>query len=66
MPGAPGGRLEAVVSRLAPGRRGCIVTLVTASPREVEYYRAAILAAAPIAHLTVEVHRCTRRHVPAA
>ena len=51
---------------LAPGRRGCIVTLVTASPREVEYYRAAILAAAPIAHLTVEVHRCTRRHVPAA
>ncbi len=54
------------VWELAPGRRGCIVTLVTAAPREVEYYRAAILAAAPIAHLTVEVHRCTRRHVPAA
>ncbi len=51
---------------LAPGRRGCIVSLVTAAPREVQYYRDAILAAAPIAHLTVEVHRCSRGHAPAA
>ena len=50
---------------IAPGRRGCIVALVTAAPREVQYYRAAILAAAPIAHLTVEVHRCARGHAPA-
>lgn len=48
------------VWELAPGRRGCIVSLVTASPREVQYYRAAILKAASLAHLTVEVHRCDR------
>ncbi|MEZ4400779.1 MAG: CDF family Co(II)/Ni(II) efflux transporter DmeF [Kofleriaceae bacterium] len=51
---------------LAPGRRGCIVALVTAAPRDVQVYRQAILAAAPIAHLTVEVHRCARAHPPAA
>ena len=51
---------------LAPGRRGCIVSLVTSAPRDVQYYRDAILAAAPIAHLTVEVHRCTRGHAPTA
>ncbi|MBK9036870.1 MAG: CDF family Co(II)/Ni(II) efflux transporter DmeF [Myxococcales bacterium] len=50
---------------MAPGRRGCIVTLVTAAPRDVQYYRAAILATAPIAHLTVEIHRCSRGHAPA-
>jgi Co/Zn/Cd efflux system component len=48
------------VWELAPGRRGCIVSLVTAAPREVQYYRAAILKAATLAHLTVEVHRCDR------
>ena len=47
---------------LAPGRRGCIVSLVTATPREVHYYRSVILAEAAIAHLTVEVHRCSREH----
>ena len=47
---------------MAPGRRGCIVTLVSATPRDVQFYREAILEAAPIAHLTVEIHRCTRRH----
>ena len=47
---------------LAPGRRGCIVSLVTATPRDVQYYRTIILAEAPIAHLTVEVHRCDRKH----
>lgn len=51
---------------LAPGRRGCIVSLVTATPRDVGYYRSIILAEAPIAHLTVEIHRCDRAHGPMA
>jgi cation diffusion facilitator family transporter len=51
---------------LAPGKRGCIVSLVSAQPREVEYYRREILAVVELAHLTVEVHRCTRGHAPAA
>lgn len=51
---------------LAPGRRGCIVSLVTANPRDVGYYRSIILAQAPIAHLTVEIHRCDRKHAPQA
>ena len=49
---------------IAPGRRGCIVSLVTGQPRETEYYRDAILGEAPLAHLTVEVHRCARGHAP--
>jgi cation diffusion facilitator family transporter len=43
---------------MGPGRRGCIVSLVTAAPRETAFYRDAILGTSPLAHLTVEVHRC--------
>jgi cation diffusion facilitator family transporter len=47
---------------IAPGRRGCIVSLVTGEPRETAYYRDVILGEVPLAHLTVEVHRCDRDH----
>jgi len=64
-------RLEAIddvrvadlhVWELGPGRRSCIVSLVTAHPRELEYYRDAVLAALPVAHLTIEIHRCELEH----
>jgi cation diffusion facilitator family transporter len=60
-------RLEAIddvrvadlhVWELGPGRRSCIVSLVTAQPRDVAFYRTAVLAALPIAHLTIEIHQC--------
>ena len=60
-------RLEAIddvrvadlhVWELGPGRRSCIVSLVTATPRELAYYREAVLAALDVAHLTIEIHRC--------
>ena len=50
------------VWELGPGRRGCIVSLVTAQPRDIDYYRGVILDAVPMAHLTVEVHCCSRVH----
>jgi Co/Zn/Cd efflux system component len=50
------------VWELGPGRRSCIVSVVTATPRDVEYYRAAVLGALPVAHLTIEVHRCELPH----
>ncbi len=43
---------------LGRGRRSCIVSLVTSEPRDVEYYRAQVLATLPVQHLTIEVHRC--------
>ena len=64
-------RLEAIddvrvadlhVWELGPGRRSCIVSVVTARPREVSDYRAAVLSALPIAHLTIEVHQCELAH----
>jgi cation diffusion facilitator family transporter len=64
-------RLEAIddvrvadlhVWELGPGRRACIVSLVTATPREISHYREAVLHAADIAHLTIEVHRCELAH----
>jgi Co/Zn/Cd efflux system component len=64
-------RLEAVddvkiadlhVWELGPGRRGCIVSLVTSEPREIDFYRGVILGAVDVAHLTVEVHRCSKAH----
>jgi cation diffusion facilitator family transporter len=60
-------RLEAIddvrvadlhVWELGPGRRSCIVSLVTARPRDVAYYRNVVLGALPIAHLTIEIHQC--------
>lgn len=64
-------RLEAIddvrvadlhVWELGPGRRSCIVSLVTARPREVAAYRNAVLSVLDIAHLTIEVHRCELAH----
>lgn len=43
------------VWELEPGRRGCIVSILTSDPRPLDDYRAAILTAAPIEHLTVEI-----------
>jgi Co/Zn/Cd efflux system component len=60
-------RLEAIADtkvadlhlwEMAPGRRGCIVSLVAAEPRDVADYRAAVAEAADVHHLTVEVFRC--------
>lgn len=50
------------VWELGPGRRSCIVSVVTAKPRELSYYRDAVLAALPVAHLTIEIHRCDLPH----
>jgi cation diffusion facilitator family transporter len=47
---------------IAPGRQGCIVSLVTGAPRDTTFYRDAILDEVSLAHLTVEVHRCGRGH----
>jgi cation diffusion facilitator family transporter len=52
------------VWELGPGRRSCIVSLVTATPRDVDFYREHVLAALPVAHLTIEIHRCELRHEP--
>jgi cation diffusion facilitator family transporter len=64
-------RLEAIddvkvadlhVWELGPGRRSCIVSVVTSAPRELAYYRDAVLSALPVAHLTIEIHRCELPH----
>ncbi|MEP6864137.1 MAG: CDF family Co(II)/Ni(II) efflux transporter DmeF [Deltaproteobacteria bacterium] len=51
---------------LGPGRRSCIVSLVTSTPREIDFYRTAVLRALPVAHLTIEVHGCALPHTEAA
>ena len=43
---------------LAPGRFGCIVSVLARAPRSGAEYREAILAAVQVEHLTVEVGRC--------
>lgn len=50
------------VWELGPGRRSCIVSVVTARPRPVSAYRDAVLAALPVAHLTIEIHQCALPH----
>ncbi len=50
------------VWELGPGRRSCIVSVVTATPRELSVYRDAVLGALPVAHLTIEIHRCELPH----
>ncbi|HTL38480.1 MAG TPA: CDF family Co(II)/Ni(II) efflux transporter DmeF [Kofleriaceae bacterium] len=50
------------VWELGPGRRSCIVSVVTATPRDLTYYRDAVLSALPVAHLTIEIHRCELPH----
>jgi cation diffusion facilitator family transporter len=52
------------VWELGPGRRSCIVSLVTARPREVDVYRKAVLGALDVAHLTIEVHGCDLHSEP--
>jgi cation diffusion facilitator family transporter len=54
------------VWELGPGQRSCIVSLVTSAPRDVDYYKQAILRAVPVAHLTIEIHQCARGHGPLA
>ena len=50
------------VWELGPGRRSCIVSIVTSTPREVAFYRDTVLAALPVAHLTIEIHQCGLPH----
>ena len=50
------------VWELGPGRRSCIVSIVTATPRDLEMYRKVVLEALDVAHLTIEIHRCTLPH----
>lgn len=50
------------VWELGPGRRSCIVSVVTSHPRDVAFYRETVLAALPVAHLTIEIHQCGLPH----
>jgi cation diffusion facilitator family transporter len=50
------------VWELGTDRRSCIVSVVTAHPRDVEFYRRAVLEALPVAHLTIEIHTCSLPH----
>jgi cation diffusion facilitator family transporter len=50
---------------VGPGRRACIVSLISATPRETAYYRERILAVIPLAHLNIEVNRRRDRPGPA-
>lgn len=68
-------RLEAIddvriadlhVWELGPRQFGCVVSIVTSTPREVDFYRKRVLASPAIAHLTVELHCCSRQHSPPA
>ncbi len=43
---------------MGPGQRGCIVKLISASPRETAFYRDVIKSNVSVTHLTVEVQRC--------
>lgn len=49
---------------LGGGKRSCVVTVITAAPREARCYRDA-LARFELAHLTIEVQRCEEGHPPA-
>lgn len=46
---------------LGGGKKSCVVTVVTAAPREARCYREA-LARFDLAHLTIEVQRCEEGH----
>ncbi len=50
------------VWELGPGRRSCIVSVVTATPRDVAFYRDTVLDAVGLAHLTIEIHKCALPH----
>jgi cation diffusion facilitator family transporter len=53
------------VWELGPGRRSCIVSIVTSSPRDVDFYRDTVLGGLSLAHLTIEVHQCGLTHADA-
>lgn len=44
--------------RVGPRSRACIVSLVTNTPRPVEYYRQLLSAVPDSEHLTVEINHC--------
>lgn len=46
---------------LGGGKKSCVVTVITAAPREARSYREA-LARFDLAHLTIEVQRCEEGH----
>jgi cation diffusion facilitator family transporter len=46
------------VWELAPGRHGCILSVVTETPEEPGVYKSRLDGIEGLAHLTVEVHRC--------
>ncbi|HEY4182139.1 MAG TPA: cation diffusion facilitator family transporter [Kofleriaceae bacterium] len=50
------------VWEVGPGRRSCIVSIVTSTPRDVDLYRKAVLDEVPLAHLTIEIHGCALSH----
>lgn len=50
------------VWELGPRQVGCVVSLVTSTPRDVDHYRRVLLASRAIAHLTIELHCCAREH----
>ncbi|HVK85312.1 MAG TPA: CDF family Co(II)/Ni(II) efflux transporter DmeF [Kofleriaceae bacterium] len=54
------------VWELGPGRRSCIVSIVTSKPRDVDFYRNTVLGGLALAHLTIEVHQCALDHADAA
>lgn len=47
---------------IGPSLRGCIVKLVTSTPRETDFYRGLIKEHVAVSHLTVEVHHCREQH----
>ncbi len=53
------------VWELGPGKRSCIVSIATAVPRDLEFYRQVVLDALDVAHLTIEIHRCAIPHAEA-
>lgn len=54
--------LDLHVWSLGRGARSCVATLMTAAPREPTWYREA-LAGFGLAHVTIEVRRCSEGHV---
>jgi Co/Zn/Cd efflux system component len=46
---------------LGGGAKSCVVTVITAAPRDARSYREA-LARFELAHLTIEVQRCEEGH----
>jgi cation diffusion facilitator family transporter len=52
------------VWEISPGRRGVLAALYTSSPREARFYRQAVEARGPFAHVTIEVHRVEPHALP--